>query len=135
MSTCKILFVDDDPEDHAIFKDAMETVEAGDIIEYAGNGLDALKFLENDYKSGNLPALIILDLNMPMINGTQTLEIVKKDPRFQDIPVIIYSTSVNSFEKDKCMLLGAHSYITKPVSYTQYIETAKVFLHFCSPSN
>jgi len=65
------------------------------------------------------------------LSCTQTLSKIKNDNRFKEIPVIIYSTSINPLEKEKCILLGAHSYITKPVSFEESIETAKIFLQFC----
>ena len=73
----------------------------------------------------------VLDLNMPKMNGTDTLKNIKSDPRFSNIPVIIYSTSINPLEKEACMLLGAHSYITKPLSFTESLDTAKLFLKLC----
>lgn len=132
MNRCKILVVDDDREDHVILKDVMETIGADDIMEFALTGLEAISILDKDYADTSLPCLIILDLNMPVMNGTQALSLLKEDARFQKIPVIIYSTSLNPFEKEKCMGLGAHSYITKPVTYNETIETAKTFLTFCN---
>lgn len=131
MSRCKILVIDDDREDHVILKDVMETIGAENIMQFAVNGLEALSILNSDFSDTSLPCLIILDLNMPLMNGTQALGLLKDDIRFRNIPVIIYSTSLNPFEKEKCMGLGAHSYITKPVSYNETIETARIFLSFC----
>lgn len=68
---------------------------------------------------------------MPKLNGTETLRRIKNDTRFKDIPVIIYSTSINPLEKEKCLLLGAHSYVTKPVSFKESMDTAKQFFDFC----
>ncbi|HVK48716.1 MAG TPA: response regulator [Pseudobacter sp.] len=131
MKTCKILVIDDDREDHVILKDVMETIGAADVMEFAATGMEGLSMLNVHYADTALPCLIVLDLNMPVMNGTQALGKLKEDTRFNKIPVIIYSTSLNPFEKEKCMGLGAHSYITKPVTYLDTIETAKVFLGFC----
>jgi CheY-like chemotaxis protein len=132
MDERKILLVDDDPEDRDIIKYAMELAKADDIIYFAENGEQALEILDKNYDAAEIPCLIVLDLNMPKMNGTQTLGNLKSDARFKDIPVIIYSTSINPLEKEKCMNLGAHSYITKPVSFKESTETAKVFLEFCN---
>ncbi len=86
-----------------------------------------MEFLEHSYSSGGLPSMVILDLNMPRMNGTQTLRLLKSDQRFKDIPVVIYSTSLNNIEKDECLALGAHSYVIKPVSYRDTIDTARKF--------
>jgi CheY-like chemotaxis protein len=90
-----------------------------------------LSILHEGYRPDNHTSLIILDLNMPRLNGTETLRQLKNDDRFNNIPVIIFSTSINPLEKEKCMLLGAHSYITKPVSLKESMDTAKAFLQFC----
>lgn len=131
MAGRKILLVDDDPEDIDIIKYAMELVKAEDAIYFAENGEHALDILNKNYDAGDIPCLIVLDLNMPKMNGTQTLGNLKSDERFKNIPVIIYSTSINPHEKEKCRNLGAHSYITKPVSFKESTETAKIFLAFC----
>lgn len=134
MQKWKILLADDDPEDRAIIKDAMEQIEAGDLIQFAENGEQALQILHQQFEQGIYPCLVVLDLNMPKINGTETLYRLKSDPRFRNVPVIIFSTSINSIEKEKCMRLGAHSYITKPVSLHECIETAQTFYRFCQTS-
>lgn len=131
MQTKKILIADDDIEDILIIKDAMELFKAGDIVWSAQNGEHVLEVLEKNYAHSSIPCLIVLDLNMPKMNGIQTLRNLKTDERFKDIPVIIYSTSVNPLEKETCMKLGAHSYIAKPVSFKESMETAKIFLQFC----
>jgi CheY-like chemotaxis protein len=123
----KILLVDDDVEDRDIIKDALGDLGYDSVIHFEENGENALSFLESAFVSGNLPNMVILDLNMPRMNGTQTLRRLKDDERFRNIPVIIYSTSLNSIEKDECLALGAHSYVIKPVSYRDTIATAKRF--------
>ena len=131
MEAFKILLVDDDPEDRAILKDAMEMIFAGDIISFAENGEQALAILENRYQANDMPCLVVLDLNMPKMNGTETLRRIKSNEHFKNITVVIYSTSINPLEKEKCMHLGAHSYITKPISYNECMATAQTFLGFC----
>jgi CheY-like chemotaxis protein len=134
MHSGKILLADDDLEDKAIMQDAMEMLNAGDILLFANNGAHVLELLEMNMDDVLLPCLIVLDLNMPRMNGTQTLSRLKNNEQFKHIPVIIYSTSINPLEKEKCILLGAHSYITKPISLKESIETAKIFLKFCASS-
>lgn len=127
----KILLVDDDADDRAIVIDALEVLNAGDVIICAENGEEAIKSLHHYSETQTLPCLIVLDLNMPKMSGTQTLKTLKADQRFQNIQVVIYSTSINPLEKETCMQLGAHSYIIKPTSYKESIETAKLFLQLC----
>lgn len=133
MKCGKILVIDDDNEDMVIIREAMEMISADNVMLFAENGEKALQLLDNRFSSEHVvPCLIVLDLNMPKMNGTQTLESLKADDRFRNIPVIIYSTSINPFEKAKCVTLGAHAYITKPVSLKESLETAQVFLDFCT---
>jgi CheY-like chemotaxis protein len=129
---CKILLVDDDPDDRAIVKDALAKLNAANTICCAENGEVALGLLNDNANAIHSLCLIVLDLNMPKMNGTQTLKNLKSDKRFQHIPVIIYSTSINPLEKEKCMMLGAHSYITKPISYRESMDTAQLFLDLCN---
>ncbi|MBL7699750.1 MAG: response regulator [Chitinophagaceae bacterium] len=123
----KILLVDDDVEDREIIQDALGDLGYDSVIHFEENGEKALAFLESAFNSGSLPSMVILDLNMPRMNGTQTLRQLKKDTRFRNIPVIIYSTSLNRIERDECLSLGAHSYVIKPVSYRDTVATAKRF--------
>lgn len=123
----KILLVDDDVEDREIIRDALGDLGYHSVIHFEENGEKALSFLETAYNTGTLPSMVILDLNMPRMNGTQTLRRLKNDDRFSNIPVIIYSTSLNNTERDECLALGAHSYVIKPVSYRDTVETAKRF--------
>jgi CheY-like chemotaxis protein len=132
MQIHKILLVDDDPEDRDLMIDALAELGAHDMVTCADHGEDALKLLTDLNAPSTYPCLIILDLNMPKMNGRQTLDHLKADHRFKDIPVIIYSTSVNPLEEEACMMLGAKSYITKPISYKESLETAQLFLQFCT---
>lgn len=125
--TKKILLVDDDVEDREIIQDALGDLGYHSVLHFEENGEKALAFLESAYQAGSLPSMVILDLNMPRMNGTQTLRHLKTDPRFSKIPVIIYSTSLNRIERDQCIALGAHSYVIKPVSYRETVATAKKF--------
>ena len=134
MESWKILLVDDDAEDRTIIRDAMEALQAKDIIHFAENGEEALAILDKYVgATGQTPCLVVLDLNMPRMNGTETLRQMKGKEQFNKIPVIIYSTSINALEKEKCMMLGAHEYITKPISFKESKETAQKLLEFCKP--
>ena len=132
MESYKILLVDDDPEDRAIIQEAMETIEAGDIIHFAENGEQALEILEQGVQTNQLPCIVVLDLNMPRLNGTETLRLIRANEQLKDISVVIYSTSINPLEKEKCMRLGANEYITKPLSYKESTFTARKLLDLCT---
>lgn len=131
MEEWKIFLVDDDSEDRSIVEEALQTVEPGVHIKIAENGHDGLKILNEQWANRSVPRLIVLDVNMPKLSGPEILRSLKNDSRFKDIPVVIYSTSINPYEKEKCIKMGAHSYVTKPVSYSESITVAKTFLGLC----
>lgn len=90
----KILYVDDDLEDLEIFQDAVRTVDPSIAFLSARSGNELFKLLGN----GTLPDHIVLDINMPGMDGKSCLEELRKDPRFDSVNVIVYST--NSFPRD-----------------------------------
>lgn len=109
----QILLMDDDEDDQLIFKDALRGI-AGDLnVIFAGNGLRGLEYLRGIPPLQPIPELIFLDLNMPLMNGFEFLAVIKKDPKFQHIPVVIFSTSENPADKQKASSLGAVKFLTK----------------------
>jgi CheY-like chemotaxis protein len=131
MESRKILLVDDDLEDRFIVEEALRTVRPDITICFAQNSTAAFQMLEDSFNEKELPSLVVLDVNMPKMSGPEILSTLKNDLRFKAIPVIIFSTSVNPYEREKCVQLGAHSYITKPISYSESLEIAKKFIEVC----
>jgi CheY-like chemotaxis protein len=123
----KILLVDDDFEDRFLIEDSFKEIGVNDVLHFEENGENALNYLEQSFNNASLPCLIILDLNMPKMNGTQILRFLKGNDKFINIPVIIYSTSLNAIEKEECLRLGAYSYVIKPVFYKDSLDTARMF--------
>ena len=111
----KILVVDDDKEDHMILQEYFSESGIEQNVSFVENGIKALEYLDNTSDT-NLPKLIVLDLNMPLLNGSQTLLQLKQNSRLKNIPVIIYSTSESENEKRKCLGFGAIDYLVKPVT-------------------
>ncbi|HEY0273764.1 MAG TPA: response regulator [Chitinophaga sp.] len=126
-----ILLADDDVEDRFIISDAFDTIGLADCIQFVEDGEKVLTYLDTIGEPAPLPNLVILDLNMPKLNGTQTLKLLKEDQRYSNIPVIIFSTSLNELEMQECMHLGANSYVIKPVTFDECIDTARRFYNFC----
>jgi len=110
----KILLVDDDADDQLFFVDAIKEIEPAIDCGLANNGLEALEYLE---KIPPPPYLIFLDLNMPLMNGFECLEELKKTEAYKKIPVIIFTTSSQPKDIEKTMLLGAKMYLTKPADF------------------
>ena len=126
----KILLADDDPEDRMIMADTFREMGLSEAIHFVDNGENTMLYLDSIYEKSILPSLIVLDLNMPRMNGTQTLKLLKNDVRFRHIPVIIFSTSVNTIEMQECLKTGASSYVVKPVTYRECLDTARAFYDF-----
>ena len=127
----RILLADDDREDQFIISEAFDEIGVGDILHFEENGENVLAWLEQCIVEGSLPELIVLDLNMPKMNGTQTLLHLKQDERLRHIPVVIYSTSLNNIERDECIRLGAHSYVIKGITFNECKTIAKTLYDCC----
>jgi CheY-like chemotaxis protein len=98
------------------------------IIE-ANNGEDALAALE---RKDSLPDIILLDLNMPKINGLEFLHILKNDERLRYIPTIILTTSNNQRDLLECYKLGIAGYVLKPLKYEDYVSKIEKLLAYWS---
>lgn len=120
-----ILFVDDDEDDIEIFSDAFRNLDPAVEITVAENGLKALELL-NDKQ----PCLIILDLNMPCLDGKQTFQKIKSNPQFKKVPVIIFSSSANPADKKMFDEFGI-SFITKPHTVAGIDHAVATMLGHC----
>ena len=127
----KILMIDDDAEDRILMQEMFAEIGAPHVAHYEESGETALSYLES-LSENDLPSVIVLDLNMPKLNGTQILKMLKANRKLKDITVIIYSTSINHIEKEQALRLGAHSYIIKPSSYEECLEKARYFNSLCA---
>lgn len=124
-----ILIADDDLEDHDILMNYFMERGFGDVVGFFENGQKAIEYLERT-DDQSLPLLIVLDLNMPILNGTQTLQLLKDSDRLEHIPVIVYSTSDNENERKKSLRLGAVDYLVKPNSYAEGLTMIGKFIDF-----
>lgn len=115
-----ILYVDDDGDDREFFREAVHSIDKSIVCFTACNGLAALSFLESEK---NLPDVVFLDINMPLMNGTTCLAEIKSNKKTAHIPVIMFTTSTNPIEVAQCKKHGAKAYINKPVSYHHLTET------------
>lgn len=120
-----ILYVDDDADDQEFLKEAIESTNPAVKVALASNGLEALAYLSQRKESNfQLPNLIVLDINMPFLDGKQTLEKIKKEQGFRQVPVIIFSSSEKPADKQLFNSLDIE-YFTKPtnLSYMNQIVT------------
>ncbi|KPM31180.1 Response regulator receiver domain-containing protein [Croceitalea dokdonensis DOKDO 023] len=117
----KVLFIEDDMIESMKLQRAVAKFDSKhDIIE-AKNGEEALDILQN----GDLPDIILLDLNMPRMSGIEFLQVVKADDKLRYLPTVILTTSENRVDLLRCFQLGIAGYIIKPLKYEDYEKKIK----------
>lgn len=121
-----ILLVDDDPDEHLLFEDALKELKDSPKLSYARDGQQLMQFLSGD--KAELPAIIFLDLNMPRMNGFECLQEIRKSSRLNKIPVVIFSTSSQTQAIDKVYEQGANYYIRKPNTFSMLKEVIERML-------
>jgi len=119
-----ILLVEDDPGHARLIEKNLRRAHICNDIHVLSNGKSAVDFLfrENEYADANWkkPLLVLLDLNLPVLNGYQVLERMKADEEAANIPVVILTTTDDGREVARCYELGCNVYITKPLDYEQF---------------
>jgi len=116
----QVLLIDDDRDDAELFKEALSEIDAAIAFEYYDDSKTGLRALLEKYT--DLPDVIFLDINMPIISGWQCLAEFKKTEHLKHIPVIMFTTSSQDREKDTAKELGADGFITKPSEYKKLKE-------------
>ena len=125
-----IFYVDDDPDDRQLLSRALNSIDNNYIIIEAQDGEEAITTLRQLKTKGTLPSLIVLDINMPKIDGKQTYIAIRSDEALAGIPIIIFSTS-NS-EMDQLFFKRRNTeYIVKPSDYAHIEEVAARMLKYC----
>ncbi|MFQ5455086.1 MAG: response regulator [Nitrospirota bacterium] len=122
MEEYNFLVAEDSPTMRQLITFSLKRIRNAKIVE-ASNGVDALKKLSE----GNFN-LIILDINMPLMDGLKLLSIIRKDPMYHDLPVIIVTTEGAEADREKGMELGANAYLTKPIQTSEFLKTIKRLL-------
>ena len=124
----KILIVDDDADDREMTREAFIKASLTDLdYHFIEDGDRLIEYLYG-HIDNHLPSLILLDLNMPGKDGRETLKEIKKDNRFQHIPVLVFTTSSSHLDKKKAYELGANCFITKPDTFGRLTELARCFI-------
>ncbi|MDB5252063.1 MAG: response regulator [Flaviaesturariibacter sp.] len=125
-----ILCIDDDPDDISMLREAFNVLKVRYEIVAAHNGEEGLKTLHQLRDANNLPCLIVLDINMPKMDGRETFHAMRKDSRFADIPVVIFSTSSSPLDK-LFFSRKAVEYFVKPIDFQKLSDVACAFLKIC----
>jgi two-component system response regulator len=131
-----ILIVDDDEDDYLLILEALKEAGMDDTaVHWVKDGIETLEYLSsrlngNNGSSGQLPSVILLDLNMPRKDGREALKEIKSDPSFRKIPVIIMTTSSADMDVTNSYDLGVNSFIQKPDRFQDLVEIVRTVFHY-----
>ncbi|EAZ88520.1 response regulator receiver protein [Crocosphaera chwakensis CCY0110] len=123
-----MLLIEDDPNDIELIQLALENYNFVHEIDIVEDGEQALEYLfgrGDDTPRRQLPRVILLDLKLPKINGIQVLEAIRRDPRTNQIVVVVMTSSAEDRDIEACYNLGVNSYIIKPFDFQQFTEIAR----------
>ncbi len=127
-----ILVADDSDDDCRLLRRAFQDAKILNRLDFVPDGQAALDFLRSE--PGNpaapSPGLLLLDLKMPKLDGRQTLEAVRKDPRLTELPVVILTTSSVKEDVMSCYRAGANAVMVKPFAYDEFLDLVTVLKHF-----
>ncbi|NJD05069.1 MAG: response regulator [Methylococcaceae bacterium] len=118
-----ILLVEDDQVDAMTVRRALKELRVTNRLEHVENGEEALAFLRVPGRAR--PCIVLLDLNMPIMNGIEFLQVAKADPALKRIPVIVLTTSEEQRDVVESFDLGVAGYMRKPVDYREFVETVR----------
>jgi CheY-like chemotaxis protein len=128
-----LLLADDDEDDCLFFKEALDEITVSTDLSMVHDGVQLMNYLEKN--TLNLPDLIFLDLNMPRKNGLECLDEIKKDERLKNLPIIIFSTSLDSEIVNNLYQNGASYYIRKPGDFSKLKTVIEKALTVASENN
>ncbi len=133
--TTTILMADDDEDDRLMARDALHEGRLPNELRFVNDGEELLQYLRRqgpyaDPADSPRPGLVLLDLNMPKVDGREALAAIKSDPGLRSIPVVVLTTSKAEEDVLQTYDLGVNSFITKPVTYLGLVEVMKVFTDY-----
>ncbi len=128
----EILLAEDSPADVRLAREALKDAKVMNNLHVTRDGVEALEFLrkEGEFAKAPRPDVILLDLNLPRMDGREVLAIVKEDPSLKRIPVVILTVSRSEEDIIKTYNLHANCYITKPLDLKQFIKVVKSIENF-----
>lgn len=112
-----ILIIDDNPGDIELIRTAFEIAGVEALVDACPDGIEAMRFIDQAVPGGDLPTLMLLDLNMPRANGFEVLAFLRERHLVERIPVVVLSTSAQAGDRQRCLALGARKMFTKPESF------------------
>jgi two-component system response regulator len=126
----EILLVEDNPDDVELTRIAFEEAKVANLLRVVSDGAEALDYLfargrHADRDPEALPSLVLLDLNLPKVDGREVLQAIRANPATHTLPVVVLTTSAEPFDVDATYALGVNSYIRKPVDFEQFVWAVK----------
>lgn len=126
----EILLVEDNPDDVELTRLAFEEANVANRLVVVPDGVEALDYLfaRGRYAHRNaaeLPSIVLLDLNLPKLDGREVLQAIRSEPATRSLPVIVLTTSAEPFDVQASYALGVNSYIRKPVDFEQFVWAVK----------
>jgi CheY-like chemotaxis protein len=123
----EVLLVEDDPGDVLMTKEAFEDYKLKNQLHVVNDGAEAMDFLrqQGQYADAPRPDLVLLDLNLPRMDGREVLQAIKSDPELASIPVVVLTTSEAEEDVLRSYSLHANAYVTKPVDFERFIQVVR----------
>jgi two-component system, chemotaxis family, response regulator Rcp1 len=128
----QILLVEDNPGDVRLTREALKEAKFRNKVQVVGDGVEALEYLrqQGQYAGAVRPHLIMLDLNLPRMDGREVLAAIKKDGDLRRIPVVVLSSSEAETDIARAYELHANAYVTKPVDIDHFLQVVKAIEEF-----
>jgi chemotaxis family two-component system response regulator Rcp1 len=123
MNEIQILLVEDNEGDILLTLEAFKELKVNNSVAVVKDGAEAIEFLkmEGQYSGRVLPHLILLDINMPRLNGIEVLDFIKKDEKLKKIPVVMLTTSSSESDISECYAKSANCFVTKPLEFGKFL--------------
>jgi two-component system response regulator len=126
----EILLVEDNPDDVELTRLAFDEAKIANQLAVVGDGAEALDYLFArgrfaDRDPADLPSLVLLDLNLPKVDGREVLQAIRANEATRALPVVVLTTSTEPFDVEATYALGVNSYIQKPVDFEQFVWAVK----------
>ncbi len=125
----RILLAEDSPQDAELTLEVFKEYHVMNVVVHVRDGAEALDYLhrrgEFAGRADDLPALVLLDLKMPKVDGLDVLREMKGDPRLKVVPVVVMTSSGEDRDLRRCYELGVNAYVVKPVKFAEFAEAVK----------
>ena len=125
----RILLVEDDPRDVELTLEALSENNLGNAVDVVGDGEKALDYLyrrgEFEDRTGDNPAVILLDLKLPKVDGREVLRVIKSDESMRTVPVVVLTSSREEMDLAETYKMGVNAYVVKPVDFHEFVDAVR----------